>query len=1068
MGYNKKVLRAIDRELKDRHRSKRYSKSLSATNSLFAPNYLFSKPSKRRIYNPNAKYFKHGGSHEGDPPIKSIFDPRYKKYFKIANDNYKIRQLLKEYDKNWNDSIIDVDNKLVKPDSILFKKDHRSVVDDLKSLTGKDLRTEPRPYKIKDSGETFTKNFDSSIFKPIPNPHKLALDDLPWGENREEEDKYRKWVVENYPEKAKEWDIDDKSPSSLNNKIIRSVFYELGPMPDPIQPSVDEVEDIEPEIEIEKLDIIQPKLLSSDTELPELIERDEVEGIDYERKFGMWLEDKAQKDAKLKTFFKYKLPEFFNPKKSRTSQYYRHPKRIRAGFYNKPIENELEYPEGFVPRFKDGGPNDPLPAEYLKSEGFVKATNQDLDSLLRGFNTDGYDSHWYEGGAENYGVTSDQLRAFAGDHHPKSFVNAAAYAKAMNELAVNAGGKNVSNIPFADNPMVMRTDADDLPVKEEYVAPQTLQEQGYINETGTNAVNQDQSYTTGLAKRYGRNMYDHLVEEKDGGSAKLDSYAPGGAYGPGDGLKKFIRDNNVQASVGYGKLPFHGSNYTPQFGLNAVLGSSRKGFWDLGATAGGDKNGFSGGLTGTYYGPFMSGNRHMQGKVGNELYYDQGTLGYSGTAAWNFLGGNRNIGNKRDQSYRPGTWTVEGGPFLQVGVHNDLSKEAPSYLNEQQVGTPIWETGKKIENTKWDFTPGAGVEFKWRPKKVPLTFSASGRFGADLVESFGSGAAKGHEGETVYENEINTDASPYIATQYQQVGEPIVAVQPEEEGYKPEYKWDLGAKIIYDIPYRGGRPSKKERKIEELKKNDPYYNPGVRNSQGSLEGVNEELDEQKDGGPTVKQRRGVRENPDGTVSSHLMRVEYIPERGWVAFPSLFQDSKPYADDSRNWVDMSEEEDWMKVYEEAERRGEVYDFGEDKEAALAFGMGSWKDQLPEREPEEELYNMERARELGYERDGSGHLPSVDDQTGMWLKSMDHPTSWKEYMYGQLNKDIGTNSRVVVNPEGHFGDKQLQYIDAELTDEEADNYRAGGSVELGDEVDEATMKRLKKLGYTFKKV
>ena len=69
MGNNKKVLKAIDRELKDRYRSKKYSKSLSATNSLFAPNYLFSKPSKRRIYNPNAKYFKHGGPH--DPPEKS-------------------------------------------------------------------------------------------------------------------------------------------------------------------------------------------------------------------------------------------------------------------------------------------------------------------------------------------------------------------------------------------------------------------------------------------------------------------------------------------------------------------------------------------------------------------------------------------------------------------------------------------------------------------------------------------------------------------------------------------------------------------------------------------------------------------------------------------------------------------------------------------------------------------------------------------------------------------------------------------------------------------------------------
>ena len=115
----------------------------------------------------------------------------------------------------------------------------------------------------------------------------------------------------------------------------------------------------------------------------------------------------------------------------------------------------------------------------------------------------------------------------------------------------------------------------------------------------------------------------------------VPKYAPGGAYGPGDGIKKFLRDNNVQASVGYGKLPFHGSNYTPQFGLNTVLGSSRKGFWDLGATAGGDKNGFSGGVTGTYYGPFMGGNRHMQAKVNNELYYDQGAIGYSGNAGWN-------------------------------------------------------------------------------------------------------------------------------------------------------------------------------------------------------------------------------------------------------------------------------------------------------------------------------------------------------------------------------------------------------------------------------------------------
>jgi len=123
------------------------------------------------------------------------------------------------------------------------------------------------------------------------------------------------------------------------------------------------------------------------------------------------------------------------------------------------------------------------------------------------------------------------------------------------------------------------------------------------------------------------------------------------------------------------------------------------------------------------------------------------------------------------------------------------------------------------------------------------------------------------------------------------------------------------------------------------------------------------------GGPTVKERRGARENysyqtwtPSGlkfpmSESSHLMRTEYIPGRGWVSFPTLFQDSKPYADDQQNWIDMSWEEDWTKVYEEAERRGEVYDFGEDKEAALAFGEGSWKDQLLNKDIELELTDEE---------------------------------------------------------------------------------------------------------------
>jgi hypothetical protein len=62
MSYNKRILSEIDRELKDRYRSKRYSKSLSATNSLFTVNDLFAKPSRGRVYNPNAQYFQGGGA----------------------------------------------------------------------------------------------------------------------------------------------------------------------------------------------------------------------------------------------------------------------------------------------------------------------------------------------------------------------------------------------------------------------------------------------------------------------------------------------------------------------------------------------------------------------------------------------------------------------------------------------------------------------------------------------------------------------------------------------------------------------------------------------------------------------------------------------------------------------------------------------------------------------------------------------------------------------------------------------------------------------------------------------
>ena len=61
------------------------------------------------------------------------------------------------------------------------------------------------------------------------------------------------------------------------------------------------------------------------------------------------------------------------------------------------------------------------------------------------------------------------------------------------------------------------------------------------------------------------------------------------------------------------------------------------------------------------------------------------------------------------------------------------------------------------------------------------------------------------------------------------------------------------------------------------------------------------------------------------------------------------------------------------------------------------------------------------------DGEFHGASVDPNTGMWLKSKEHSTAWKEHLGAQLSPDqFFKENMSVVNPEGYFGDNQLQYV------------------------------------------
>lgn len=79
---------------------------------------------------------------------------------------------------------------------------------------------------------------------------------------------------------------------------------------------------------------------------------------------------------------------------------------------------------------------------------------------------------------------------------------------------------------------------------------------------------------------------------------------------------------------------------------------------------------------------------------------------------------------------------------------------------------------------------------------------------------------------------------------------------------------------------------------------------------------------------------------------------------------------------------------------------------------------WKTQYGLQESPD--YNLKRAWELGYTPDETGHLPSVDETNGEWLKSKNHPTAWKEYMYGALAPELADQT-VVQNVNGN-----LQYV------------------------------------------
>jgi len=82
--------------------------------------------------------------------------------------------------------------------------------------------------------------------------------------------------------------------------------------------------------------------------------------------------------------------------------------------------------------------------------------------------------------------------------------------------------------------------------------------------------------------------------------------------------------------------------------------------------------------------------------------------------------------------------------------------------------------------------------------------------------------------------------------------------------------------------------------------------------------------------------------------------------------------------------------------------------------------------------DERYNINRAKEL-YTEDEFGHLPSIDYETGEWLKAKRYPTSWKEFLQYSLNPEVNKLGFPTENKEGF-----LRYP----------NYSNGGDISIPD--------------------
>jgi hypothetical protein len=101
----------------------------------------------------------------------------------------------------------------------------------------------------------------------------------------------------------------------------------------------------------------------------------------------------------------------------------------------------------------------------------------------------------------------------------------------------------------------------------------------------------------------------------------------------------------------------------------------------------------------------------------------------------------------------------------------------------------------------------------------------------------------------------------------------------------------------------------------------------------------------------------------------------------------------------------------------------------------LSYSAWKKKHNLKETED--YNLKRAWELGYAPDKTGHLPTVDNQTGEFLKAKGHPTLQLELDWYNSPEAADFRSKNIIDSSGKF----FKYVPKSQNGQEMKFYQAG---------------------------